>query len=134
MIASWLGFERMRSGPSLTRRLRRIGEHLRDIPPLLHSLNYLIVSPTLGRIKVKTLEQQIASTESKLARLRTKKKASDTRVKIVVGAVVAKAALESPQAAAKLAALLRERVTRDLDVKELQPLLSDLDQKAAQDE
>lgn len=124
----------MRSSPSLTRRLRRIGEHLRDIPPLLLSLNYLIVNPTLGRIKVKTLQQQIASTESKLARLRTKKKASDTRVKIVVGAVVAKAALESPQAAAKLAALLRERVTRDLDVKELQPLLSDLDQKAAQNE
>lgn len=83
---------------------------------------------------MKTLQQQIATAEAKLARLRTKKKASDTRVKIVVGAVVAKAALENPQAAAKLAALLRERVTRDLDVKELQPLLSDLDQKAAQDE
>ncbi len=83
---------------------------------------------------MKTLEQQIATTQSKLARLKTKKKASDTRVKIVVGAVVAKAALESPQAAAKLAALLRERVTRDLDVKELQPLLADLDNKAAQDE
>lgn len=83
---------------------------------------------------MKTLQQQIATTESKLARLRTKKKASDTRIKIVVGAVVAKAALESPQAAAKLAALLRERVTRDLDVKELQPLLSDLDEKAAQNE
>lgn len=82
---------------------------------------------------MKTLEQQIATTQSKLARLKTKKKASDTRVKIVVGAVVYKAALESPQAAAKLAALLRERVTRDLDVKELQPLLSDLDKKAAQE-
>jgi hypothetical protein len=134
MIASWLGFERMRSGPSLTRRLRRIGEHLRDIPTLLHTLNSPTSRTTGEGIKVKTLQQQIASTESKLARLRTKKKASDTRVKIVVGAVVAKAALESPQAAAKLAALLRERVTRDLDVKELQPLLSDLDQKAAQDE
>ena len=83
---------------------------------------------------MKTLQQQIASTESKLARLRTKKKANDTRVKIVVGAVVAKAALETPQAAAKLAALLREKVTRPLDVKELQPLLSDLDEKAAQND
>lgn len=82
---------------------------------------------------MKTLEQQIATTQSKLARLKTKQKASDTRVKIVVGAVVAKAALETPQAAAKLAALLRERVTRDLDAKELQPLLSDLDKKAAQE-
>ena len=133
MIASWLGFERMRSGPSLTRRLRRIGEHLRDNRTLLHRLNSLISRTTGEGIKVKTLDQQIARTQSKLARLKTKKKASDTRVKIVVGAVVAKAALESPQAAAKLAALLRERVTRDLDVKELQPLLSDLDQKAAQD-
>ena len=83
---------------------------------------------------MKTLQQQIAATQLRLNRLKTKKKASDTRVKIVVGAVVAKAALESPQAAAKLAALLRERVTRNLDVKELQPLLSDLDEKAAQDE
>ncbi len=80
---------------------------------------------------MKTLEQQIASTQSKLARLRTRKKATDTRVKILVGAVVAKAALESPEAAAKLAGLLREKVTRDLDVKEIQPLLADLDKKAA---
>ena len=134
MMASWLGFERMRSGPSLTRRLRRIDEHLRDNRTLLLASNSLISRTTGEGIKVKTLQQQIASAESKLARLRTKKKASDTRVKIVVGAVVAKAALESPQAAAKLAALLRERVTRDLDVKELQPLLSDLDEKAAQNE
>jgi hypothetical protein len=134
MIASWLGFERMRSGPSLTRRLRRIGEHLRDNRPLLHTPNFLISRTTLGGLKVKTIQQQIATTESKLARLRTKKKATDTRVKIVVGAVVAKAALESPQAAAKLAALLRERVTRDLDVKELQPLLSELDEKATQND
>ena len=132
-MASWLGFERMRSGPSLTRRLRRVGEHFRDNRTLLHTPNSLISRTTGEGIKVKTLDQQIARTQSKLARLKTKKKASDTRVKIVVGAVVAKAALESPQAAAKLAALLRERVTRDLDVKELQPLLSDLDQKAAQD-
>jgi len=40
--------------------------------------------------------------------------------------------LESPEAAAKLAGLLREKVTRDLDVKEIQPLLADLDRKAAQ--
>jgi hypothetical protein len=39
--------------------------------------------------------------------------------------------MESPEAAAKLAGLLRERVTRDLDVKDIQPLLADLDKKAA---
>jgi hypothetical protein len=44
---------------------------------------------------MKTLQQQIATTQSKLARLKTKKKASDTRVKIITGAVVAKAALEA---------------------------------------
>ena len=79
----------------------------------------------------KTLEQQIALAQDKLARLKTKKKATDTRVKIIAGAVVVKAALESPEAAAKLANLLRERVTRDLDVKDIQPLLADLDKKAA---
>ena len=79
----------------------------------------------------KTLEQQIALAQDKLARLKTKKKATDTRVKIIAGAVVVKAALESPEAAAKLAGLLRERVTRDLDVKDIQPLLADLDKKAA---
>ena len=83
---------------------------------------------------MKTLQQQIAATQSKLNRLKTKKKASDTRVKIIVGAVVAKAAMETPEAAAKLAALLRANVTRDLDVKEIQPLLTELDEKAAQNE
>jgi hypothetical protein len=80
---------------------------------------------------MKTIDQQIASAQDKLSRLRTKKKATDTRVKIIAGAVVIKAAMESPEAAAKLAGLLRERVTRDLDVKDIQPLLADLDKKAA---
>jgi hypothetical protein len=79
----------------------------------------------------KTIDQQIATAEAKLALLRTKKKASDTRVKIIVGAVVVKAALESPDAAAKLAGLLHDRVTRELDVKDIQQLLASLDKKAA---
>ena len=53
---------------------------------------------------MKTIDQQIASAQDKLSRLRTKKKATDTRVKIIAGAVVVKAAMESPEAAAKLAA------------------------------
>lgn len=42
-----------------------------------------------------------------------------------------KAALETPDAAAKLAGLLRDRVTRELDVKDIQQLLASLDKKAA---
>jgi hypothetical protein len=83
---------------------------------------------------MKTLDQTIAATQLKLSRLKTKKKASDTRRKIIVGAVVEKSAFESPQAAAKLAALLREKVTRDIDQKEIQSLLADLDAKASQND
>ena len=85
---------------------------------------------TRGTQTIKTLAQQIATAESKLALLRSKKKATDTRVKIIVGAVVVKAALESPDAAAKLKGLLRDRVTRELDVKDIQQLLASLDKKA----
>lgn len=80
---------------------------------------------------MKTLDQQIATAQSKLSLLKSKKKATDTRVKIITGAVVVKAAMESSEAAAKLANLLRERVTRDLDVKDIQELLASLDRKAA---
>jgi hypothetical protein len=79
----------------------------------------------------RTIDQQIAEAQAKLNRLKTRQKASDTRRKIIVGAVVVKAALESPDAAAKLAGLLRDRVTRELDVKDIQQLLASLDKKAA---
>ena len=78
----------------------------------------------------RTLDQQIASTQAKLARLKTRAKASDTRRKIIVGAIVTTEALKEPKIARWMAATLRKNATRDVDQKELVGLLADLDQTA----
>ena len=79
---------------------------------------------------MRTIDQQIAEAQTKLARLKTRAKASDTRRKIIVGAVVISEALKNKESAERLAALLRQYVTRDLDIKEITTLLADLDAKA----
>lgn len=76
------------------------------------------------------IDQQIAATQAKLARLKERQKASETRRKIIVGSVVISNALNEPEKARALAALLRRLVTRDVDQKELEGLLADLDQAA----
>lgn len=78
----------------------------------------------------RTIDQQIAEAQAKLARLKTRAKASDTRRKIITGSVVISEALNNPESAARLAALLRRYVTRDVDLKEVTGLLDDLDAKA----
>lgn len=78
----------------------------------------------------RTIDQQIAEAEAKLARLKTRQKASETRRKIIVGSVVISDALKDPVAARALAAILRRTVTRDVDLKEVAGLLADLDAKA----
>ena len=78
----------------------------------------------------RTIDQQIAEAQAKLARLKTRAKASDTRRKIIVGSVVISDALKDPAAARTLAATLRRTVTRDVDLKEVAGLLADLDAKA----
>lgn len=78
----------------------------------------------------RTIDQQIAEAEAKLARLKTRQKASETRRKIIVGSVVISDALKDPVAARALAAILRRAVTRDVDLKEVAGLLADLDAKA----
>jgi hypothetical protein len=55
---------------------------------------------------VRTIDQQIASTQAKLARLRTRQKARETRRKIVVGAIVTTAALNDPKIARWMASTL----------------------------
>ena len=75
----------------------------------------------------RSIDQQIAETQAKLARLKTKQKASETRRKIIVGSVVISNALREPEKARALAALLRRAVTREVDQKELVGLLEDLD-------
>lgn len=78
----------------------------------------------------RTINQQIAETEAKLARLKTRKKASDTRRKIIVGAITITEALKDPKVARWLATTLRRNATREVDQKELTGLLTELDAKA----
>ena len=78
----------------------------------------------------RTIDQQIAEAQARLARLRTRAKASETRRKIIVGAVVTTEALKDPKIARWMAATLRKNVTREVDQKELVGLLAELDAKA----
>lgn len=80
----------------------------------------------------RTIDQQIAEAEAKVARLKKKAKASETRRKIIVGSVVISNALQDADTARRLAALLRRNVTRDVDAKELVDLLASLDAKAGE--
>lgn len=79
----------------------------------------------------RTIDQQIATTQAKLARLKTRQKASDTRRKIIIGAIVTSEGLKDPKFARWLASTLRKNATREVDQKELVGLLEDLDQVAA---
>lgn len=80
----------------------------------------------------RTIDQQIAEAEAKLARLRTRAKASETRRKIIVGAIVTTEALKDPKIARWMATTLRKNATREVDRKELIELLADLDAKAGE--
>ena len=78
----------------------------------------------------RTIDQQIADAQAKLARLKTRQKAAETRRKIITGAIVITEALKDPKVARWLAATLRKNATREVDQKELAGLLADLDAKA----
>jgi hypothetical protein len=78
----------------------------------------------------RSIDQQIAEAQAKIARLKTRAKAQDTRRKIIVGAIVTTEALKDPKLAKWLASNLRKNATRDVDLKELAGLLADLDAKA----
>ncbi|WP_112875515.1 hypothetical protein [Paracoccus endophyticus] len=78
----------------------------------------------------RTIDQQIAEAQARLARLKTRAKAGETRRKIIVGAIVTTEALKDPKIARWMAATLRKNATREVDQKELTGLLADLDAKA----
>ena len=80
----------------------------------------------------RSIDQQIAEAQARLARLRTRAKATETRRKIIVGAIVTTEALKDPKIARWMAATLRKNATREVDQKELTGLLADLDAKAAE--
>ena len=79
----------------------------------------------------RTIDQQIAEAQAKLNRLKSRQKASETRRKIIVGSVVISNALKEPEKARALAAMLRRVVTREVDAKEIEGLLGELDAAAA---
>lgn len=79
-----------------------------------------------------SIEQKIAETQNKLSRLKERQKASETRKKIIVGAVTISNALKEPKAAQALATILRQTITRDIDRKEIISLLEELDNVAFQ--
>ena len=80
----------------------------------------------------RSIDQQIAEAQARLARLKTRAKATETRRKIIVGAIVTSEALKDPKIARWMAATLRKNATREVDQKELIGLLADLDAKAAE--
>lgn len=79
---------------------------------------------------MRTIDQQIAATQAKLARLKTRAKASETRRKIIVGAIVTSESLKDPKIARWLASTLRKKAAREVDQKELEGLLAELDEAA----
>ena len=78
----------------------------------------------------RSIDQQIAEAQARLNRLKTRAKATETRRKIIVGAIVTTEALKDPKIARWMAATLRKNATREVDQKELTGLLADLDAKA----
>ena len=80
----------------------------------------------------RSIDQQIAEAQARLARLRTRAKPTEPRRKIIVGAIVTTEALKDPKIARWMAATLRKNATREVDQKELIGLLADLDAKAAE--
>ena len=80
----------------------------------------------------RSIDQQIAEAQARLNRLKTRQNATETRRKIIVGAIVTTEALKDPKIARWMAATLRKNATREVDQKELTALLADLDAKAAE--
>ena len=73
-----------------------------------------------------TLEQKIAQKEAELARLKTAQRKLETGQKIIVGAAILKAAKASPKTAKWLVKVLKSEVTREIDLKRIQPILDEI--------
>ncbi len=75
-----------------------------------------------------TLEQQIADTEARLARLRQQGRKLENGQKIILGGVLLNAARHDPHMRKWLLSEAAKAVTRDVDKRRLQPLLDELQQ------
>jgi hypothetical protein len=74
----------------------------------------------------RTIEQQIAEAEARLARLRTQSRQLETGQKIILGGMVLAAAKHDPRIRAWVIKEAEKAVTREIDKKRLQPLLDEL--------
>jgi len=73
-----------------------------------------------------TLEQKIAETEAKLARLRQQTRALENGQKIILGGLLLNAARQQPRIRKWLLDEVAKAVTREVDKKRLAPLLDEL--------
>ncbi len=74
----------------------------------------------------RTLEQQIAEAEARLARLRTQSRRLENGQKIILGGMLLAAARHDPKIRAWVIKESDQAVTRDVDKKRLAPLLEEL--------
>jgi hypothetical protein len=79
----------------------------------------------------KTIDQQIADAEARLARLREKSRKKETRHKIIVGALVLSEASKDAKIATWLLKQIDAKVTRDVDKTDIAPIVDDLRKVAA---
>lgn len=73
-----------------------------------------------------TLDQKIAQAEAELARLKQQSRALETGQKIILGGLFLNAAKADPKIREMLIKMVREKVTRPVDVKRILPLLDEL--------
>lgn len=69
------------------------------------------------------IEQQIARTEAKLARLKAQERKQDAAGKIILGGALLAAAKEDKDTLKEVIALIEKRVTRSSDKSRIAPLL-----------
>jgi hypothetical protein len=74
----------------------------------------------------RTIEQQIAGAEARLARLRTQSRQLENGQKIILGGMLLAAARHDAKMSAWVIQEAEKAVTRDVDKRRLQPLLDEL--------
>ena len=74
----------------------------------------------------RTIEQQIAEAEARLARLRNQSRQLENGQKIILGGMLLTAARHDPKIRAWVLREAEKAVTRDINKKRLQPLLEEL--------
>ena len=92
----------------------------------------LKTAPQGTSMQQRTLEQQIAEAEARLARLRTQSRQLENGQKIILGGMLLAAARHDPKIRAWVIKEAGKAVTREIDKKRLEPLLDEL--KAMKDE